>query len=347
VHILLVVSAFVLLFFEPLRTGVLGRSVVPPGTALHLFGLCLVVLGLAFTTWARIRLGQHWSGAVAVGSDHRLVEAGPYAIVRHPIYSGLVVAVVGSALVVRDIAAVLAIPTVLLAYGRKLRIEERSLSEAFGQPYASYRHRVGGLLPFRSLSMSLRRFVDRSHSRLIDATAVAATIERLRTSGHLSGACAQLLQKQISETGSKSAYVLRHLGAHVAIGLVFAFDIVPLPLGTLSRVAWVVGNRVYESGRGSRERARVHSFKVMFVAAIPWVGYGAYLLPLRRENAATAYLYAQHLSYAISGVPFDEFLATKPRLFRAIGVWLVPPVSEWTGGEESSSDPSHAAIEQP
>jgi hypothetical protein len=141
---------------------------------------------------------------------------------------------------------------------------------------------------------------------------------------------------------SESAYVLRHLGSHVAIGVIFAFDLVPLPLGTVGRVLWVAGNRVYESLLGSSERAQVHSLKVLLVAAIPWIGYGAYLMPLRRESPFLTWFFAQHLSYRLYDMSFEEFVAGKPRFIRRAGDWLVPPACDY-GLErvrETSTPPS-------
>ena len=114
---------------------------------------------------------------------------------------------------------------------------------------------------------------------------------------------------------------------HITFGIVFAFDVIPLPLGTLSRILWVSGNRIYESLLGSRERARVHSFKVLLIALIPWLGYGAYLLPLRRESPLVARLYADHLSYVLYDASFEEFLAAKPRLLRGLAGRFVPSIS--------------------
>jgi hypothetical protein len=121
-----------------------------------------------------------------------------------------------------------------------------------------------------------------------------------------------------------SGYVLRHLGAHPAIGAVFLLDPTPLPLGTLCRVLWVVGSRIVETLRGARERARIHSLPVGLIAAIPALGYGAYLLPLRRENEAAAFLLANHVSYALFGAPAEALVARSPRPLRSVARRLVP-----------------------
>jgi hypothetical protein len=90
----------------------------------------------------------------------------------------------------------------------------------------------------------------------------------------------------------------------------------------------VVANRAYEAARGLQERAAIHSFKVVLIAAIPWLGYGAYLLPLRRESAELTWLLAHHLSYRLHGTSFEEFLSTKPRIIGRAGSSLIPSLSE-------------------
>jgi protein-S-isoprenylcysteine O-methyltransferase Ste14 len=328
VHIALVACAFSLLFFGPLRIGILGWSVLPPEPAIHLSGMGFAAIGLGFATWARLHLGRQWSGTVAISSEQRFVRTGPYQLVRHPLYTGLLLAIIGTAKSIGELGAALAVPIAVFAYRRKLHIEEAWLLQKFGHPYEIYRGRVGGLQPFTQLGTVLRESFARSQRDLLTSASLIATVDRLRTSGHLSTARSERLQQQLPEAMSRSWYVLKHLGVHLGMGTLFFFDIIPLPLGTISRVLWVAGNRVYESALGSPERARIHSLKVLLVAFVPWVGYGAYLLPLRRESPEVAWLYAQHLSYSLNGMAFEEFLATKPRVVQRVGRYLIPPLPE-------------------
>jgi protein-S-isoprenylcysteine O-methyltransferase Ste14 len=108
----------------------------------------MVALGLAFTVWARVHLGANWSANVARKLDHELVRSGPYAWVRHPIYSGLLLAFFGVAVGRGDVGALLG--CALMSYGflRKLRIEERWLPQTFGDAYVRYRDEVPSLLPW-------------------------------------------------------------------------------------------------------------------------------------------------------------------------------------------------------
>jgi len=111
-------------------------------------GAALAAAGLLFTVWARVHLGRNWSGIVTVKQDHELVASGPYAIVRHPIYTGLLLAFVGSALARGEWRGAVAVLIVLWALWRKLRLEERWMREQFGAQYQAYSQRVAALVPF-------------------------------------------------------------------------------------------------------------------------------------------------------------------------------------------------------
>ncbi|MGC4029019.1 MAG: isoprenylcysteine carboxylmethyltransferase family protein [Steroidobacteraceae bacterium] len=97
---------------------------------------------------ARARIGRNWSGTVTLKQDYELIATGPYALVRHPIYTGLLLAIVGSALARDEWRGVLAMIIAWLAIWRKLRLEERWLQEQFGPSYAEYARRVPALVPF-------------------------------------------------------------------------------------------------------------------------------------------------------------------------------------------------------
>lgn len=105
--------------------------------------------GLGFAVWARLHIGRNWSGTVTLKENHELVVAGPYAIVRHPIYTGLLLAITGTALARGDWRGVLALVVAWLALWRKLQLEETWMLERFGEQYAAYRRCVPALLPFR------------------------------------------------------------------------------------------------------------------------------------------------------------------------------------------------------
>jgi hypothetical protein len=150
------------------------------------------------------------------------------------------------------------------------------------------------------------------------------TIARLGDDGLLTQEEAGRLHEELPRVLAESGYVLRHLGAHAAIASVFLFDVVPLPLGTVCRVLWVAGSRVYETLLGSPERARVHSLLVLGIAAIPGLGYAAYLVALRKQSERAAFLFANHMSYSLFGAPSEVLIARSPRTLRGIARRLLP-----------------------
>ncbi len=175
--------------------------------------------------------------------------------------------------------------------------------------------------PFRQ---RIERSVAEAESRLADADALEKTLQRLCADEEISEPQAVSLRSSIRNQLDASRYILRHLGAHLAIGAVFAFDVVPLPLGTIARVSWVAGNRLVESARRDLERARVHSGGVLLIAAVPWLGYAAYLLPLRRHSSELAFVLANHTWLNRTGRTYEQFLARSRSPVRRLGRWLVP-----------------------
>jgi protein-S-isoprenylcysteine O-methyltransferase Ste14 len=120
-------------------------------------GLALVAAGLAFAVWARAHLGRNWSGIVAVKEGHELIRTGPYALVRHPIYTGVITAALGTAVISATVRAALGLGIIVASLVVKSRIEERFMGETFGDRYARYREEVPALIPFTRL----RRFAPR------------------------------------------------------------------------------------------------------------------------------------------------------------------------------------------
>jgi protein-S-isoprenylcysteine O-methyltransferase Ste14 len=111
-------------------------------------GVALTFLGLAFSVWAREHLGRNWSAVVTVKRDHELITTGPYAWVRHPIYSGLVLAALGQAIARGQWIGLLGVAILLGAFWRKARVEERWIREQFGSAYENYSRQVRAIIPF-------------------------------------------------------------------------------------------------------------------------------------------------------------------------------------------------------
>jgi protein-S-isoprenylcysteine O-methyltransferase Ste14 len=142
------VAACVLLFRGETRVGVLGARLLPQLDAFGWVGLCLTAAGCAFAVWARACLGANWSATVTRKEGHELVRRGPYAVVRHPIYAGFQLAILGTALAQGEVRSLLAFALALVGWWTKARVEERFMVEEFGQAYISYRREVKQLIPF-------------------------------------------------------------------------------------------------------------------------------------------------------------------------------------------------------
>ena len=120
------------------------RLGAPAGWAL----LALILLGLLLTWWARIHLGRLWSGTVTRKPGHRIVDTGPYGVVRHPIYSGLLPALAATGVLRGNVVALLGAAILILSLYLKARLEERFLGEFFAAgEYAAYARRVPMLIP--------------------------------------------------------------------------------------------------------------------------------------------------------------------------------------------------------
>jgi protein-S-isoprenylcysteine O-methyltransferase Ste14 len=121
-------------------------------TAVALAGALLALTGALFAAWAKARLGRHFSPQLGVQQDHVLVTTGPYAVVRHPIYLGLIDFIIGSALFFNDIG-LLGVGLLFIAWFRaQSRIEERMFERHFGTEWEAYRRATPALFPrlFRS-----------------------------------------------------------------------------------------------------------------------------------------------------------------------------------------------------
>ena len=144
----LTLLAFSLVFTQYFRNGWRAWSFVPNSQATGAIGLLMVLLGISFAIWTRLQLGGNWSGTVTIKQNHTLIRGGPYTIVRHPIYSGLLLALLGVALIIGELRGLLAVGVLFLAFWLKSRVEERFMLEQFGAAYQQYQRQVKGLIPY-------------------------------------------------------------------------------------------------------------------------------------------------------------------------------------------------------
>jgi protein-S-isoprenylcysteine O-methyltransferase Ste14 len=137
--------------------GLLNLRLWPRPLIVYWIGLAVLVAGLGFAVWARVALGRNWSGNVTVKEDHELIRTGPYSYVRHPIYTGILTGVLGTAICSGTLRAALGLVIFAAAFIVKLRAEERFMRETFPGQYDKYSEEVPALVPFTMLRRSAPR----------------------------------------------------------------------------------------------------------------------------------------------------------------------------------------------
>jgi len=143
----IVLGAIMLLPFTERSLG--ARQLYHLGNGGTYVVVVVVVLGLCFTWWGRIHLGRFWSNAITQKEDHRIIDTGPYSLVRHPIYTGQIIGLLASGLAIATWTAMLGVVLISLGEWQKARMEERFLSVELGaEAYATYCRRVPMIVPF-------------------------------------------------------------------------------------------------------------------------------------------------------------------------------------------------------
>jgi protein-S-isoprenylcysteine O-methyltransferase Ste14 len=143
-HVLAINGALLLLI---LPVPGLRQRFLPDTLAFHLVGLAVQLAFTLLAVWARRHLGSNWSGEVRIASSHQLVRSGPYAVVRHPIYTALVGMYLGTLIVSGELHTLVAFAIMLVAYTRKIGMEERALAERFAGEHDEYRRATWAWLP--------------------------------------------------------------------------------------------------------------------------------------------------------------------------------------------------------
>jgi protein-S-isoprenylcysteine O-methyltransferase Ste14 len=151
-RLLVLAGVFALLFWNATAIGFLGKRFVPDLLLLGALGFAAALTGMFVSSWARILLGRYWSDKVILQTEHQLIRSGPYSCMRHPLYSGVLLAVLGTALVLGEWRGLLSFAVLLANYAIKAKKEERILAERFGSDFAAHAACSGFLLPrFRNL----------------------------------------------------------------------------------------------------------------------------------------------------------------------------------------------------
>ena len=144
----LLVIAYLLMFKSSSLPSPFDWLAIPHTESSAWIGAFLCVIGLLFAIWARVILGRNWSGVITVKEGHELIELGPYRIVRHPIYTGILAMFAGTAIAIGYFGGVLGLLLLFVSFWVKLRSEEDLMLKQFPEKYSAYQHRVKRIIPF-------------------------------------------------------------------------------------------------------------------------------------------------------------------------------------------------------
>jgi protein-S-isoprenylcysteine O-methyltransferase len=141
---LCIIAGFAFLFSNQ---GQGGLRLTPQTSSLGTAGLVIDLVFVAFAIWARLVIGRNWSNAIELKEGHELVQRGPYAIVRHPIYTGMLFATFGVALTLGSLTAYLGVVLLFVGILIRIRDEDTLMAKQFPSEHAAYRTRTKTLIP--------------------------------------------------------------------------------------------------------------------------------------------------------------------------------------------------------
>src|SRR5580692_1486327 len=147
-RVLIFLVAIVLLSTARIPLPWLYVQLWPQGLWPFWLGAAVTIAGLLFAVWAREHLGTNWSRSVTIKQDHQLIVTGPYSLIRHPIYTGILAGFLGSALALAQMRGIVAFVLISLVLWYKLRMEEQWMRTQFGATYEAYSQRTSALVPF-------------------------------------------------------------------------------------------------------------------------------------------------------------------------------------------------------
>jgi len=146
-HLSLLIAGALLLFNNDWPWAFLHFRLYPQSTWIEWAGAAMTLAGVLFAIWARISLGRNWSAAVQIKQDHELIRKGPYNCIRHPIYTGVLLALLGNAVAIGQLRGALAFAVIVVGFIRKAKKEESFLAGQFGDAFTQHRRRTGFFLP--------------------------------------------------------------------------------------------------------------------------------------------------------------------------------------------------------
>jgi protein-S-isoprenylcysteine O-methyltransferase Ste14 len=123
-------------------------QVWPQGYWPFWLGASVTVAGLLFAVWARVHLGRNWSSSVTIKQGHELIITGPYGVVRHPIYTGILTGFLGMAIAISQVRGFIVVVLVFFSFWLKLSMEEKWMRSQFGETYAAYARQTAALVPY-------------------------------------------------------------------------------------------------------------------------------------------------------------------------------------------------------
>ena len=147
-YLFFLLLGFIIVYSDQFALSILAYRLTPANHASGIAGTLICMAGIAFAIWARKTLGNNWSGDVTLKKGHDLVQSGPYKIVRHPIYTGFEIGILGVAVIVGQLKGLLGLSIVFAAHYYKTTMEEKLMYQQFGLKYAEYSKKVKRLIPF-------------------------------------------------------------------------------------------------------------------------------------------------------------------------------------------------------
>jgi protein-S-isoprenylcysteine O-methyltransferase Ste14 len=139
---------FIMVLLGRSAPSLLGLLLLPQATPIQITGTVFAIVGVGFAIWSRQSLSNNWSRNVAILENQQFIHSGSYTIVRHPIYTGILLALLGSTLVSSTLGSLLGFVFAIISLWQKARMEEKLLITEFGQQYVNYQREVRFLIPF-------------------------------------------------------------------------------------------------------------------------------------------------------------------------------------------------------
>jgi protein-S-isoprenylcysteine O-methyltransferase Ste14 len=146
-YVLYMFIAFSFLYGADRQLGFLDRRFLPDRLWIAQVGAAITVVGVAFAIWARWHIGKNWSAVVSIKKDHELIRTGPYSRIRHPIYTGILLAALGTAITVNEYRGLAALAMVATGFYFKAKREESFLNQEFGASFEEHKRHTGFFLP--------------------------------------------------------------------------------------------------------------------------------------------------------------------------------------------------------